>query len=122
MAVFSVKKQRRQGILSDALLLCFVFIVLYALFRLGAGMTIPFSSEQQPVIDLSPAMLPYYAGRSLLRMLLAFILSLLFTLVYGYTAAKIRIAGRVLVPLPSSHSLQRRHRVAGGGCGRSRRS
>ena len=99
MAVFSVKKQRRQGILSDALLLCFVFIVLYALFRLGAGMTIPFSSEQQPVIDLSPAMLPYYAGRSLLRMLLAFILSLLFTLVYGYAAAKIRIAGRVLVPL-----------------------
>jgi NitT/TauT family transport system permease protein len=50
-------------------------------------------------IDLSPAALPRYTMFSLLRGLLAYVLSLGFTLVYGYWAAKDRIAGRFLLPL-----------------------
>jgi NitT/TauT family transport system permease protein len=50
-------------------------------------------------IDPSPAALPGYALLSLSRGLLAYALSLLFTLGYGYWAAKDRRAGRVLVPL-----------------------
>jgi NitT/TauT family transport system permease protein len=50
-------------------------------------------------IDLSPAALPRYAFFSLSRGLFAYLLSLGFTLVYGYWAAKDRVAGRVLVPL-----------------------
>jgi NitT/TauT family transport system permease protein len=48
---------------------------------------------------LDPFMLPYYAGRSLLRMFIAFGASLLFTLIYGYIAAKNRTAEKLLVPL-----------------------
>ena len=51
------------------------------------------------VIDLSPAALPRYTMFSLFRGLLAYVLSLSFTLVYGYWAAKDRIAGRLLLPL-----------------------
>jgi NitT/TauT family transport system permease protein len=50
-------------------------------------------------IDLSPSALPVYVFYSLSRGLLAYVLSLAFTLVYGYWAAKDAIAERVLVPL-----------------------
>jgi NitT/TauT family transport system permease protein len=50
-------------------------------------------------IQLTPAMLPIYAGYSLLRMMLAYILSLIFTLVYGHIAATKRRAEMVMVPV-----------------------
>ena len=51
------------------------------------------------VIDLSPWMLPRYAFFSLMRGLTAYAFSLLFTLLYGYWAAKDALAERVLVPM-----------------------
>jgi NitT/TauT family transport system permease protein len=50
-------------------------------------------------IDLSPSALPAYTFFSLSRGLAAYALSLLFTLTYGYWAAKDAVAGRILVPL-----------------------
>ena len=50
-------------------------------------------------IDLSPLALPRYAFFSLSRGLLAYVLSLGFTLVYGYWAAKDKAAERILLPL-----------------------
>ena len=50
-------------------------------------------------IDLSPWALPQYTFYSLSRGLLAYVFSLGFTLVYGYWAAKDRVAERVLIPL-----------------------
>jgi len=49
-------------------------------------------------IDLSPWALPGYAFLSLTRGLAAYVLSLAFTLVYGYWAAKDQVAERVLIP------------------------
>jgi NitT/TauT family transport system permease protein len=49
-------------------------------------------------IDLSPWALPGYALLSLSRGLAAYVLSLLFTLGYGYWAARDRVAERVLIP------------------------
>ncbi|MEA3200344.1 MAG: NitT/TauT family transport system permease protein [Thermoplasmata archaeon] len=43
--------------------------------------------------------LPYLAARSILRMLLAFVLSLTFAITYGYTAATSKRAAKVLLPL-----------------------
>ncbi|GAC1428898.1 MAG: ABC transporter permease subunit [Ktedonobacteraceae bacterium] len=59
------------------------------------------SAPLAPVVNisLSPLMLPIYAGYSLLRMLLAYILSLLFTLLYGHIAATRPRAESVMVPL-----------------------
>jgi NitT/TauT family transport system permease protein len=51
------------------------------------------------VIDLSPWALPRYTLFSLSRGLIAYVFSLGFTLVYGYWAARDRVAERVLIPL-----------------------
>ncbi len=50
-------------------------------------------------INLSPTVLPLYAGYSLLRMLLGYILALIFTLVYGHIAATNKRASVVMVPI-----------------------
>ena len=50
-------------------------------------------------IDLSPWALPGYAILSFWRGFLAYLLSLLFALGYGYWAAKHRPSGRILIPL-----------------------
>ena len=50
-------------------------------------------------ISLAASALPAYAGYSLLRMILAYLLSLLFTLVYGHIAATNRRAALVMVPV-----------------------
>lgn len=62
-------------------------------------MKVPFSKTHQPHIDLNPAYLPYYAGRSLIRMFLAFFASLLFTFVYGRIAASSRMAEKIMIPI-----------------------
>jgi NitT/TauT family transport system permease protein len=50
-------------------------------------------------IELTPWAIPRYLFYSLARGLLAYGISLTFTLLYGYWAAKDRLAERVLVPL-----------------------
>ncbi|MBP2643206.1 MAG: cmpB [Firmicutes bacterium] len=99
MAVFATNMSKRRFGVTDILILAFIFVLLYAVLHLGASMSVPFSTEDQIDISLDPAMLPFYAGRSLLRMFAAFGASLIFTLVYGYIAAKSKAAERVLVPL-----------------------
>lgn len=54
---------------------------------------------QGPSISLSPAELPRYAALSLGRMVAAYGLSFLFSLVYGYIAANNRHAERILMPV-----------------------
>lgn len=90
--------RRRLG-LADLAVAVFLFALLFASVRLGSGMAVPFSEATGPNVNLNPIYLPYYAGRSLLRMFLAFFGSILFTLVYGYAAAKSRSAEKVLIPL-----------------------
>ena len=48
------------------------------------------SPRIEPTLDLSPWSLPLYTFYSLMRGLIAYVLSLVFTLVYGYWAAKDR--------------------------------
>ena len=54
---------------------------------------------QGPKINLTPTSLPLYASLSVGRMLAAYLLSLLFSLVYGRAAAYSRRAEQVLMPL-----------------------
>jgi NitT/TauT family transport system permease protein len=99
MAVFTANVSKRKFSIADCFILIFIFILFYTILKLGAGMSIPFSPEQQPAMILDPSMLPYYAGRSLLRMFIAFGASLLFTFIYGYIAAKNKFAQKLLIPL-----------------------
>ena len=50
-------------------------------------------------LDANPWLLPVYAGWSLLRMTIAYVAALLFSIVYGYVAATNKRAERVLMPL-----------------------
>jgi NitT/TauT family transport system permease protein len=99
MAFFSTNIPKHRLNWVDAVVLFFVFTILYSVLNLGASMNAPFTLEDQSKIDLDMSMLPYYAGRSLLRMFIAFGASLIFTLIYGYVAAKSRTAEKVLIPL-----------------------
>ena len=70
---------------------------LYGVLELGTQWTNEFHETVE--IDLSPWSLPLYTFFSLCRGLIAYAISLAFTLIYGYWAAKDAMAERVLVPL-----------------------
>ncbi len=80
----------------DGIVLLTLVVVLYVGVRLGLGAA---DVIQGPAITLTVRALPGYAALSVLRMAAAYVLSLLFTLVYGYMAASDRRAERVLLPL-----------------------
>ena len=81
MSVFTTHIPTRRFGFTDILVIGFVFAILYSLLHLGIGMTVPFSPEVQMEISTDPSDLPYYAGRSLLRMFLAYGSSLIFTFI-----------------------------------------
>jgi len=60
-----------------------IFLLLYALVRMGAAAHVPISSSQATTIDTSPSQLPYYAARSVLRMFIALFFAYAFSLSYA---------------------------------------
>ena len=83
----------------DALVLVLVLAVMVTL-TLGAGQMVGhYQLGQEIQISSSPAALPYYALRSVMRMFLALICSLIFTFTIGTLAAKNKHAERILIPM-----------------------
>lgn len=80
----------------DALILLGLATLLYLGARLALNAPAVVTG---PDVSLSPASLPWYALLSVGRMLAAYLLSLLFTLTYGYACARNRLAEKVLSPL-----------------------
>jgi NitT/TauT family transport system permease protein len=76
-----------------------VLLLIYVVVRVGAGARAPFHPGQSAsLISTSPAELPYYAARSLLRMFVALFFSFAFSLSYAYVAARSGRARRVMIP------------------------
>ncbi len=75
-----------------------VVVLLWGLIRLEEAMGAP-SARVTGAVSLGLSHLPYYAARSLLRMFIAYALSLTFTFVYGTAAARSRRWRAVLIPL-----------------------
>src|ERR1700758_3128059 len=71
--------------------------LFYALIVLARQWFGPFNPHVE--ISRSPWHLPIYAAYSLLRITIAYVLSLAFTLVYGYVAAYNPRAERIMIPL-----------------------
>jgi len=68
-----------------------LIICIIAMAAIGFHETLaPMSTLKTQAISLDPANLPEYALRTTLRMLLAMVASLIFTLIYGTLAAKSR--------------------------------
>ena len=81
--------------LPDVLVVAFLagLVLLIASSNRAVGSVAGFGA-----IDLRLSFLPFYVFRSVLRMFAAFALSTAFTLVYGYIAARHRIAETLLIP------------------------
>jgi NitT/TauT family transport system permease protein len=82
----------------DAAVGAAVFLLLYAVVRVGASAHVPIRAGHASTISTSPSELPYYAARSLLRMFIALFFSYAFSLGYAYVAARNRRARRVMIP------------------------
>ena len=80
-----------------AIVLVFAVAVVLAIGVVGTFA--PLSDIRARPVSLDPTWLPWYAVRTVLRMLAAMAVSLIFTLTYGTLAAKNRRAEIVLVPL-----------------------
>ncbi len=81
----------------EFVLLCAVAAVTFGVMRAAAEWRAPLSPGFS--ISLSPLKLPYYAALSTLRMVLAYIVSLVFSLAYARFAASSKAAERVMLPL-----------------------
>jgi NitT/TauT family transport system permease protein len=85
------------SLLKDLPILCAGLALFWGLLSLSRYWTGPVSS--QPDIDLSPAALPKYAFFSVARIVIAYAISLVVTVVYAYIAAHHAKAERVMIPL-----------------------
>ena len=83
---------------TDALVLLAVFGLLWSALHFGRGMVVAFDGSNAQVLDFSTSQIPYYAGRTLMRMWIAFAFSLFFAISLGYLAAKNRAARSVILP------------------------
>jgi NitT/TauT family transport system permease protein len=87
----------RRSALADVLVFALILIGIFGLLEMGRQFHQPFQREVS--INLSPWYLPYYTLLSFSRGAIAYVLSLLFTLVYARWAAYDRHAERFLIPL-----------------------
>ena len=93
--------RRRPGpSLVDLLVFAALLTLLFGLLRLAPALNAPFLPKTAPsTVSTDPANLPYYAVRSLFRMFIGLILSVLFTFVYATAAARLPRAEKVLIPV-----------------------
>ncbi len=85
------------SVVTDFFLFAAGLSVFYAILVLARTWFGPFNPHVE--ISRDPSHLPLYAAYSLLRIMIAYVLSLAFTLVYGYVAAYNPRAERIMIPL-----------------------
>lgn len=83
----------------DMLALVIVLAVITLFAWNAKQMTTPYQLGQVTTISLNPKELPFYAGRTVVRMLIALFFSLMFTFIFGTWAAKSKRAGRLIIPI-----------------------
>ncbi|WP_329056250.1 ABC transporter permease subunit [Amycolatopsis sp. NBC_01488] len=91
---------RPRRTIADVVVFLGAAALLWLLVRLAHGAAVPWTPATAPsTVSTDPTELPFYAGRSLLRMFLALAVSVVFTFVYATAAARLRRAEKVLIPL-----------------------
>ncbi|MGA8655786.1 MAG: ABC transporter permease subunit [Chthoniobacterales bacterium] len=83
----------------DLLIFASILGLFWSILHFGSGMTVRFDATSQSLsISTDIRHIPYYIGRTLIRMWIAFGFSLIFTFVVGYAAAKNRVARAIILP------------------------
>lgn len=93
-----IKEERRGFGWVDAFVMLALLGVLWSALHFGKGMLVAFDPATVAEVDTSPSQIPYYAGRTLMRMWIAFSFSLFFAVATGYIAAKSTKARAVILP------------------------
>jgi len=94
-----IKALGRSPRVADAGAVALLLILMVSLGLAARQMVGPLSLHHATPIDLAPRALPMYTLRTVARMLIALVASLLFTFTYATWAAKSRRAELVLIPL-----------------------
>src|SRR5215813_1626414 len=94
---WSLLPEQTWSLLTDLFIFSLGLTLFYFVVVLARSWFGPFNPHIE--ISRSPLMLPLYAAYSVMRILVAYLLSLGFTLVYGYTAAYNERAERFMIPL-----------------------
>ncbi len=94
---WSLLSTKTWSFLTDVFIFGLGLSLLYFIVVLAGSWFGPFNPHVE--ISRNPIMLPVYAAYSLLRIMVAYVLSLAFTLVYGYVAAYNARAERFMIPL-----------------------
>jgi NitT/TauT family transport system permease protein len=95
--IWSVLPRPNAASLPDLIMFSGGLALFYGVIQVGRNWLGPFRPHVE--ISRSLAALPVYAGYSLLRIALAYVLSLLFAVTYGYVAAYRPRAERFMIPL-----------------------
>jgi NitT/TauT family transport system permease protein len=82
----------------DVLALVFILSIIVLLASTTKQMAVDYHVGETLPISLNPSALPSYAIRSVVRMAVAMLLSLLFTFIVGTWAAKNKTAERIIIP------------------------
>ncbi len=91
-------KFRPQWGVPDLVFLLILFLVILAIIKTASNFGGHYDTNLVE-IETTPNVLPAYAAQTLLRMVSAYIVSLVFTLVYAYSAYRSRAAEMILIPL-----------------------
>src|SRR5581483_7721921 len=94
---WQIRLRRPSAMLIDALVFAGALALFYGIIAAARTWFSPFTPQVE--IHRSPIYLPLYAGYSLFRIFIAYVLSLIFTLVYGYVAAYNPRAEKFMIPL-----------------------
>ncbi len=95
--IWSVLPRPRAASLPDLIMFSGGLALFYGIVEVGRNWFGPFKPQVE--ISRNLGALPVYAGYSLLRIALAYVLSLLFAVTYGYIAAYRPRAERFMIPL-----------------------
>ncbi len=95
--IWSVLPRPSAASLPDLIMLSGGLALFYGVLEVGRNWLGPFTPHVE--ISRSLSALPVYAGYSLLRITLAYVLSLIFAVTYGYIAAYRPRAERFMIPL-----------------------
>jgi len=89
--------ERFSSFVIDLIIFSALVAIVYGIGVAALSWFGPFNPQVE--ISLAPQALPAYAGYSLLRMTIAYLLSLTFALIYGYIAAYYERAERIMIPV-----------------------
>ncbi len=96
-SLWSRFKPSQRSAWADMLVVALIFGIVYQVSLLATRVQAP--PQIAVSIDLSIGSLPGYAGLSLARATISYLLCVIFMLTYGYAAAKLPRAEKILIPL-----------------------